>query len=357
MKLTNSCLAVTAALLTTVLSGCGVGEAKTNIDELETSTPLPVEVVTPHQAEIFATYHTTSAISSDVDAPVTVRADGEVTEILVEEGDWVMKGQVLARLDGDRLRLQVKQAKANLEKTTREYERFIKLHARGLVSSAAFDAMKYDLDALLAGYELQRLNYNYTIIRAPLSGVVSARDIKVGQHLNSGDTSFRVTDSSELVAYLLIPQSELAKFSAGHAAEVTVDAMPEQKFAAIIARISPTIDIKNGTFRATAVINNDDGMLAPGMFGRFEIAYEKHSNALLIPADSVLEEDNVSVVYVVDDGAAVRRQIQTGIEVDGEIEVLGGLEGNERIIIRGQNGLRDGSRVLASVTSDAPVTG
>lgn len=357
MKLKNIAIAITAAFLTTVLTACGVGEAKTNSDELDASTPLPVEVVLPRKAEIFATYHTTSTIASDIDAPVTARVSGEVTKILVEEGDLVKKGQILARLDGDRLRLEMKQAKANLEKTTREYARYINLHDRGLVSSTAVDGMKYDLDALLASYELKQLNYDYTYVRAPISGVVSARDIKVGQHINAGDATFRVTDTSELVAYLRIPQSELAKFSAGHIADVRVDAMPEQVFTAKIARISPTIDTRNGTFRATAYIDNDDGVLAPGMFGRFEIAYERHADALIIPAEAVLEEDNVYVVYVVDNGNAVRRPIKTGIVEDGNVEVLSGLEGNEHIIVTGQNGLRDGSRVLASVPSHGPVTG
>jgi len=357
MKFRNPGLLAIAALTIAQLNGCVVGEANSDIIDSEASTPLPVEVVMPRSGDITATYHATTTITSDIDAPVTARAEGQVIEILVEEGDLVEKGQLLARLDGDRLRLQVKQAKANLEMTEREYGRFINLHERGLVSSAAFDEMKFNLDALKARFELQQLNYSYTFVRAPLAGVVTARNIKVGQHLNSGDSAFRVTDTTELVAHLLVPQSELAKIAAGHTAEIKVDAMPEQSFAATIARVSPTIDARNGTFRATAYINNDDGMLAPGMFGRVEIAYEKHSHALMIPADAVLEEDNVSVVYVANNGEAIRRPIKTGIEEDGNIEVLSGLEGNEQIIVTGQNGLRDGSRVLASVPADAPITG
>ena len=357
MTFKNSGLMAIAVLTMSQLTGCGVGEANSDVVDPQVSAPLPVEVILPRSGEITATYHTTTTITSDVDAPVTVRADGEVIEILVEEGDRVEKGQLLARLDGDRLRLQVKQAKANLEKTTREYQRFINLHDRGLVSSAAFDEMKFNLDALQARYELQQLNYSYTFVRAPLAGTVTARDIKIGQHLNSGDSAFRVTDTSELVAHLLVPQSELAKFAAGHTATIGVDSMPEHKFAATIARVSPTIDARNGTFRATAYIDNGDGMLAPGMFGRVEIAYEKHSDALIVPADAVLEEDNVAVIYVVVNGEAVRRPITTGIEENGNIEVLSGLEGNEQSIVTGQNGLRDGSRGLASVPADAPVTG
>ncbi len=357
MTLNKLIITLAAAALGASLSGCGIGEAKTNADETVVATPLPVEVAMPRRAEIFATYRTTTNIASDVDAAVTARVAGEITEILVEEGDQVQKGQILARLDGERLRLEMQQAKANLDKTNREYERFINLHDRGLVSSAAFDSMKYDLDSLQANYELKKLNYDYTYIRAPISGVISARDIKVGQQINAGNSTFRVTDTSELVAYLHIPQRELGKFTSGIVADVRVDAMPDMAFQATVARVSPTIDARNGTFRITAYVNNTDGLLAPGMFGRFEIAYEKHADALLIPAVAILQEDNQSVVYVVDNGAAVRRAIETGIEENGSVEVLSGLDGSESIVVTGQGGLRDGSLVLASLPAKTPVTG
>ena len=155
----------------------------------------------------------------------------------------------------------------------------------------------------------------------------------------------------------MIPQSELAKVSTGDNAEIRVDAMPDDIFVATIARISPTIDMRNGTFRATAYVDNGSGLLAPGMFGRFTIAYEIHESALTIPLAAVLEEDNETVVYVVDNGAAVRRPIRTGIADNGIIEVLSGIEENDQIVVTGQGSLRDGSRVLASISTNAPVAG
>lgn len=358
MNYRKTAIAILASAVAGLVTACGTGEAST-AEETEQAivTPLPVEVVLPVRAEIFATYHTTTTISSDADAPVPARAAGEVVEILVEEGDLVTEGQTLARLDGERLRLEMEQARANLNKVTREYERSISLHDRGLVSSASFEAMKFDVDALRANFELKRLNYGYTKVRAPISGVVVSRDIKLGQHVNSGDTTFRVTDTTNLVAHLKIPQSELSKFSAGHEVEIGVDSMPDDIFVATIARISPTIDVRNGTFRATAYVNNQSGLLAPGMFGRFDIAYEKHSDALVIPAAAVIEEDNQTVVYIVDGGAAVRREIQTGIMDGGAVEVLGGLSETDQIVVTGQGSLRDGSKVLASIPAVTPLAG
>jgi membrane fusion protein (multidrug efflux system) len=357
-QIKRATIATLVATVAMLASACGVGEASTAADPAEsTVAPLPVEVVSPVKAEILATYHTTTTLSADADAPVLARVEGEVVDILVEEGDYVVKGQVLARLDGERLRLEARQAQANYEMAASEYERMISLHERGLISAAAFDGMKFSVDAMRATYELRKLNHDYTNIRATIDGVVSVRDIKLGQHLEVNDAAFRITDTTELVAHLKIPQSELTKFAVGHAAEIRVDAMPDDVFIAHIDRVSPTIDMRNGTFRATAYVDNASGLLAPGMFGRFEIAYERHVDALTIPAAAVIEEDNEQVVYIVADGEAVRRPVRIGIESDGVVEVLGGLNESDRIVVTGQASLRDGSRVLASIPGANPVTG
>jgi membrane fusion protein (multidrug efflux system) len=336
-------------LIGSSLSACGVGEAKvTDPAEKAAATPLPVEVSAPLTGDIFATYLSTANIRSESEAPVLARVAGQVVEILVEEGDTVEAGQVLARLDGERLRLQMLEARANLEKTKKSYERYVLLHERGLVSASTFEGLRFDLDALTATYELARLNYNYTKIRATISGVVSSRDIKLGQHVMAGAATFKITDTTQLVAYLSIPQNELSKISAGDLARVRVDAVPDLDFAATIIRISPTIDPRNGTFRATAYIDDERSELAPGMFGRFEIDYEKHADALLIPAAALVEEDNETIVYVVYDGSATRRSVEIGIRSNGLVEILDGLEPDETIVVTGQKGLRDGSRVLAS---------
>ena len=358
MKPTQIATLILAASSTLGLSACGVGEAKVaETSDQATVTALPVEVVTPGKADIFATYHTTSAIAADADAPVLAKVEGEVGDIMVEEGDFVEAGQILAKLDGDRLRLELRQAKALLDKVSKEYERNVQLQKKNLVSAAAVEGLRYDLDSLNASYKLKKLYYNYTSIRAPITGVVSSRDIKLGQHIDVNAGAFRITDTTRLVAYLKIPQSELAKFSPGHAAKIHVDAMPEETFTATIARISPTVDTTNGTFRATAYINNEHGFLAPGMFGRFDIAYEKHVAALTIPAAALVVEDNDTVVFVVENGAAVRRQVVTGIESDGLVEILDGLGEDEQIVITGQGGLRDGSKVLASIPTSGTITG
>ncbi|MDJ0814137.1 MAG: efflux RND transporter periplasmic adaptor subunit [Woeseiaceae bacterium] len=358
MKATTPLIAVLALTGIAVIPGCGTGQASvTDAAEVRAATPVPVETSAPVRADIFATYHATSTIESDVDAPVLARVGGEVVELLVEEGDVVAAGQVLARLDGQRLRLEMLSARADLERVSGELARYDDLAARGLVSEAMYDGLKYDMDALKARYDLARLNYDYSAIRATIGGVVTAREIKLGEHITADSVAFRITDSSELIAYLQIPQAELAKFATGHRADLEVDSMPGTSFGATIARISPTIDIRNGTFRATAVIDNEQGDLVPGMFARFTVAYEKHVDALLIPRIAVIEEDDEASVYVVSDGAVTRRIIEVGIASENHVEVLSGLDENEEIVVIGHSGLRDGSKVLASSRTVDSFTG
>ena len=119
-------------------------------------------------------------------------------------------------------------------------------------------------------------------------------------------------------------------------------------FAATIARISPTIDTRNGTFRATALVENQQGYLVPGMFARFDVSYEKHEDVLTVPADAIVEEDDEMTVYIVADGEVTQRVVTTGIYANDRVEILSGLVEEEEVVVVGHSGLRDGSKVLAS---------
>lgn len=351
MKTANLVISTLIIAAASSLPGCGTGEAGvTDEATIRAATPVPVKTALPYRTDIYASYEATAPITSDADAPAVARVSGELVELLVEEGDTVRAGQVLARLDGKRLRLEMLAAKADLLRASKEYTRNIDLHQRGLVSASMFEGLKFDVAALEAKYKLTQLEYDYSNIRAPIAGVVSGREIKPGQTVNAGDVAFRITDTTELLAELQIPQAQLPKFETGHAATLQVASMPDVEFQGTVVRISPTIDARNGTFRATVRIMNDKGDLAPGMFGRFTIAYESHPHALVIPSVALLDDEEQTTVYVVSNDQVVRRIVETGIEAGDTIEIIGGLSEEEQVVIVGQGGLHDGSRVLASNT-------
>ena len=327
-----------------LLAGCGAN-SDTEDGAEEEITRIPVEITALQRGEVFAVYTGTASLETDADALVIAKVSGEVVDLLVEEGDRVEEGQVLARLDGDRLRLEMQRSLANLRKLEQEYERNLKLFDRGLVSSGAFEDLKYELDALRAAYRLAELEYGYTEIRAPITGVVSERHIRLGNNISVNEPAFRVTAMDPLIAYIHIPEREFRRLEAGQAAQLTLDAIPGQRFSASVERISPIVDPETGTFKVTLEIPDPAGTLKPGMFGRFNIVWDRRSDVLLAPRAAILDDDVSQAVFVVVDGKAERRSVRTGYSRGEQVEIVDGLDGDEQIVVIGQSGLRDGASV------------
>jgi membrane fusion protein, multidrug efflux system len=342
-----------AALLGVLTGGCSNGKAKDKDDADGKENAVPVETQPLKRAEMVAVYSGTAPIEAHEEAQVVAKVGGEVRQIYVEEGDTVQAGQLLARLDGDRLRLTLAQTDANLKKLERDYKRTLDLSEKGLVSKSTAENLKYDLDALRAGYDSARLELSYTEIRAPIPGVVSARVIKVGNTISPNDPTFTVTDLDPLLAYVHVPEKEFRKIAPGQAAEVVVDALGGERFVGNISRISPTVDPQTGTFRARVEVADQSRRLKPGMFARVNIVYERRQNALQLPRTAILDADGQQSVYVVAEGKAQQRVIRTGLTNGGWIEVLDGLKGNERVVTVGQAGLKSGTPVKV-VGDDTP---
>jgi membrane fusion protein (multidrug efflux system) len=339
------------ALLTGSLGGCDGSKAATP-SKVDTTPPVAVETVKPTRADMAAVYSGTAPIEADQEARVIAKVGGEVRRLLVEEGDSVRAGQVLAVLDGDKLRLEVAEAKANLAKLERDYARNVELQKKNLIGSAAFDTLKYQLDAERAVHDLAALQLSYTEIRAPIDGVVAERRVKVGNTLQPNDPLFVITKPDPLIAHVHVPERELAKLAVGQAAEVRVDAAGGV-FPAHIRRISPVIDPATGTFKVTLEFT-PAAKLRAGMFARVNIVYERRAMALQIPRSALVDADGGAVVFIVKAGKAESRAVQTGLANGGVVEVLSGIGENDPVVVVGQNGLKSGNEVR--VVGPAPVT-
>jgi membrane fusion protein (multidrug efflux system) len=292
-----------------------------------------------------AVYTGTAPIEAFADATVIAKVGGEVREILAEEGDDVRRGQVLARLDGDRLRLEKEQAEAQLRKLKGDYQRNVDLKDKGLISEGDFEKIRYEMEALQATFDLASLELDYTEIRAPIDGVVSERIIKLGNTIDVNAETFKVTSLEPLVSYLHVPEREYRRIDPGQAATIEVDALSGVGFDATVARISPVVDPATGTFKITIEVSDDERRLKPGMFGRISIVYDSRANAMLIPRSAVIEEAGESMVWVVVDGKAEKRPIRTGYADAGNIEILDGIREDDEVIVVGQTNLKSGSAV------------
>ena len=341
-----------------LLAACqpdGDSRSVENSNEAEDDTPaIPVETAVATRDDIYAMYSGTAPVEAFAEAEVIAKVAGEVRQILVEEGDDVKSGQVLARLDGDRLRLELSQSEANLRKAQRDYQRNIDLKDRGLISAGDFEKIKYEKDALEASYDLARLEYSYTEIRAPIDGVISQRFIKIGNTIEVNAVTFQVTSLEPLIAYLHVPEREYRRVARGQAAVIEVDALQGDEFQGLVNRISPVVDPGTGTFKITVEVFDPTRRLKPGMFGRVNIVYDMHTQALQIPRSAIIDEPEGSFVFIVEDEIASRRPITTGYANNGHIEILEGLTGTEKVVIVGQAGLKDGSKVVIINNDEIP---
>lgn len=333
------------ALAVVTLAACAEGGDDESNKEEEEAPPIPVEVAQPARGDIYSSYSGTAPVEAFADVAVLAKVGGEVREIFVEEGDDVVAGQMLARLDGDRLRLEVAQSDAQLQKLKRDYARNIDLKDKSLISEGDFEKIRYEMEGLEASHELAKLELSYTEIRTPINGVVSERFIKIGNTINVNTPAFEVTSLEPLVSYLHVPEREYRRLQPGQAATLAVDALPDSEFTGTVARISPVIDAATGTFKLTIEVSDPSRRLKPGMFGRISIISDMRPQALQIPRNALVEDGIAASIFVVDGDSVKKRTIQTGYSADGMIEVTDGLTDGESFVVVGQSGLKNGTRV------------
>jgi membrane fusion protein (multidrug efflux system) len=346
------------------LAGCGQANGENGKDGKDEVPAVPVEVATTQRAEMAALYTGTAPIEADRRALVMPKVTGEIRAVLADEGQRVKAGQVLARLDGDQLRLEVALNEATMRKLERDYNRNLELQQKGLVSATGIDNLKYELEAAKASWELARLQLSYTEIRSPIAGTVTQRLdlVKVGNTvtpvggvIESADSSlFVVEDLDTLILRVNVPERELSKLSVGQPAELSFDAVPGRTFRGEIALISPSIDPATATFSVRIRVTETGGLLRPGMFARVAIVYERKPDALQIPRTALLDTDGQPKVFVVKDGKAAERAVKLGLSNGGWIEVTEGLTDGEQVVVVGQGAVKPGAAVRVVNSSARP---
>jgi membrane fusion protein (multidrug efflux system) len=346
-------LAALIAAAAASLAGCGAN-AHAPADSVVENPGTPVEVGQVTRANLAATYEVTGALEAEREATILTELPGEVVEVLVEEGDRVAEGQVLARLDGARARLELRQAEVLAERMRYDSARNERLIERSMISRDAYDRGRFDLDTQRAAVGLARLTASKSEIRAPYAGVITRRHIKEGQWLTLQSKSFEIADFSELQARVAVPERAAALMHAGRPAAFQADALPGTHFVGAIERVSPVVDRATGTVAVVVSVENPDATLRPGLFVRLAVNYADVPDATLVPKLAVLSEGGRSRVFVVENGVAQQREVALGLEQRGQVQVLAGVEPGATVVTVGHSSLRDGDkvRVIESESSE-----
>ena len=306
---------------------------------------VPVKVVRALRGDIAQSIHATTSVEAKREADIYSKMVGFCNRIFVEEGDFVRAGQSLAKLDDEEARLAFEQAAARLHKAKNDHERAVELHAGGLISEQAYQDLSVQFRLAKADYDLSKKRLDDTSIVAPLSGVVTARNIKLSDLVSTTHPLFKIVDLYDLEAEVHIPEQDYTKVRRGQEAILKIDAFPEKSFVGTVERKSPVIDSQSGTAEATIAVRNPEGVLRPGMFVRVQIVVAVHPNALIIPREAILMQGERKMVYSVREGTAREITVQTGFQEGDRVEILDGLTEEDLVVVRGQLGLQGGTKV------------
>lgn len=388
---------VLAATLVALSCSDSPGQGDTSANQPSGTEPLDVEVVSPEREDIVRTISLPASVEADQEATLYGKVSGYLESIAVDIGDRVSRDQLLAKIDVPEIRDQLLEAEAGLAATRADrgraeaelasavaqaklqaltYKRLqaVRTAEPGVLAQQAVDEAMAESEVAAAGVDevesrileidsrikqleatTQRLEtmLGFAEIRAPFDGVVTERFVDPGALLQAAISSdsvqsiITVAKVDKVRLAIDVPESEAPHVRTNTSATVTIDAMPGEQFQGSVSRYSRSLNPATRTMRAEIDLPNTEGLLLPGMFGRATLTLEIRAGAVTVPAEALHVEGDRSFVYQAVGGRARRVDVET-LPGDGiDIEVIGGLDGSELIIVAAREPLADGIAVNA----------
>jgi membrane fusion protein (multidrug efflux system) len=340
-------------LLSVVLAGCEFASAPADDKPKKRVQPaVAVDVVQLRSETISRSLQRPATLAPRLEVRIFNQEEGRLTSLLPYEGDAVAKGEVLARLDDRLLRASLNKAEATLKQAQLDLNRLERLVKREMVSEEAIERARTALVVAEAEVSLLRTRLDYSVIRAPFDGVVSARLVEPGDVAAKFSHLLTLTKPSPLVAEVGVSELWLPHLKVGDRVSLTIDALPGERFSANIDRIHPDVDRNSRQGVVEVVLEPVPAGARPGQFCRVTFR-SPPSEALLVPF-AALQYDSAGefVMRVGADGKAHRAAVKTGDGIDDRLQLLQGLQAGDRVVVRGLLGLKDGSVVSIRAGGD-----
>jgi len=324
-----------------------------------------------------------------MEAPILARADGYLERRLVDIGDRVRAGQVVAEIDTPELEQQVAQAKAVIQQAQAALElaqanlqqgkadtglarvtaqRTGNLLIKGAVSRQEDDANQAQYQSKLANLQalekailVQRSNVtaaqanearlekmlSYRVVRAPFEGVITLRNVDVGALVNAGSTLlYRIAQTATLRTYVNVPQAYADSVRPGQAALLTVSNLPGRQFSGTVARTANALDPGSRTLLVEVQVPNVRNVLLPGMYARVDLSSARKDPPLLVPSEALMVRANGAQVAVVQPDHSVHLQkVEVGRDYGDHLEVVSGLQEGATVILNPGDAVQEGSKV------------
>jgi len=334
--------------------GGGPGGPPSGAAEPASSTAVPVQTSLAERRRISQHLETNGVLEAENEVDIVARVSGPITSLETEESMEVHKGRLLARIDDREYANQVAIAAVSRDDAKRAFDRNKVSWSEGLVSQETYDSSLSKLEAAEAQLEAKQILLDYTRVRAPFSGKIAARYIKLAQHVNVNTPMFRITDFNPLLCPIQVPEKDLPRLRVDQPAHIRVEPFPDEIFDARVQRIRPTVEAATGTVTVTLEVEGRD-LLRPGMFASVYLETDVHSDALVIPSSALVLDSIGDTVFVREGNTAVRREVRLGFRDAEMVEVLDGVSDNDEVIVLGQDGLADGTPVMVLEEPDRTV--
>ena len=318
-------------------------------DEADATPAVPVAVSNLELGQVSSYLTATANLVPESEVEVLAEWEGRLAHLAVEEGDTIQKGQILAELAKGDAEIALQKTRVRADTARIAFERAGKLRQQDLLAQEEYDNVEQAFR--LAEQEVAEAEWRLekTYIRAPFRGIVTQRNVQNGQHVRPGDSLFRVADFEPLIARVYLPEKDVLSLQAGRSVRLSLRADDEVSFAGKIQKISPVVDTATGTVKVTVAATRVPSEVRPGAFVRVDIAKETRDRVVLVPREAVVRELQTTYVFVAqgdtEDQHAEKREVVLGLEEDGRVEAVSGLDVDDRVITAGQGGLDDGAKI------------
>ena len=356
---------VLLVLVLLLLGGCSSKESGSVEVPLKTQNSLleerPVEVVEVIPKQVSYTLSAVGSLKTPENVIISPKKAGIIDEILVKEGDQVKKGQILVQLDDVDARLQVERAEAGVKQAVAAVEtnrnivpRYQKLYESQVIPQQTLDELilrfKVDeakLDLAKAELNVARQTLLDHRITSPIEGVVNLKIASLGEHVNVApkDEILSIVQMDPLELEFYVPENWAGKIRLGSKIQFTVKAFSEEKFSASLQFISPTADPTTRNVKMKAGVPNPDYRLKPGFFAEVTAQTGINPKALAVPECALCSQEGKFFAFVVRNGIAHRKEVETGHRFEGKVEILKGIQKGEQVVTVGQEQLSDGLKV------------
>ena len=281
--------------------------------------------------------------------PLTFQSSGTIEQVLVQEGDVVRKGQLLAVVNKADNQSIYNSSLASFQQAKDGYDRLKQVYEKGSLSEVKWVEMETNMKQAESQLQISKNNLDKCNLYAPTSGIVGTRNIEPGQSSISISTPIELVKIETVFVKISVPENEIGKIRKGMTATFTISALDNKRFEGTITNVGVVADQFSRTYEVKMKVNNTNLEMKPGMVCDVVLNTNSEKEMVIVPYNSVTKDTNGnSFVYVVSpDQKSVRKQIITvgGYQSSG-LEILSGLTTNQTIVVEGKEKLTDNSQII-----------